>query len=107
MDKDVAYILYKSWKNLRNGGKPTVMDTAEDAIMRNKTNYNETDISRFRDGEMGLDETITSMKAEISAANKDNFNAKVEAMKAIGGIYRNCVVLWHASVHTISAQPKP
>lgn len=85
MDKDVAYILYKSWKNLRNGGKPTVMDTAEDAIMRNKTNYNETDISRFRDGEMGLDETITSMKAEISAANKDNFNAKVEAMKAIGG----------------------
>lgn len=84
-DKDVAYILYKSWKNLRNGGKPTVMDAAEDAIMRNKTNYNETDISRFRDGEMGLDETITSMKAEISAANKDDFKAKVEAMKAIGG----------------------
>ena len=84
-DKDVAYILYKSWKNLRNGGKPTVMDAAEDALMRNKTNYNETDISRFRDGEMGLDETITSMKAEISAANKDDFNAKVEAMKAIGG----------------------
>ncbi len=84
-DKDVAYILYKSWKNLRNGGKPTVMDAAEDALMRNKTNYNETDISRFRDGDMGLDETITSMKAEISAANKDDFNAKVEAMKAIGG----------------------
>lgn len=84
-DKDVAYILYKSWKNLRNGGKPTVMDAAEDALMRNKTNYNETDISRFRDGDMGLDETITSMKAEISAANKDDFKAKVEAMKAIGG----------------------
>ena len=84
-DKDVAYILYKSWKNLRNGGKPTVMDAAEDALMRNKTNYNETDISRFRDGDMGLDETITSMKVEISAANKDDFNAKVEAMKAIGG----------------------
>lgn len=84
-DKDVAYILYKSWKNLRNGGKPTIMDAAEDALMRNKTNYNETDISRFRDGDMGLDETITSMKAEISAANKDDFKAKVEAMKAIGG----------------------
>ncbi len=84
-DKDVAYILYKSWKNLRNGGKPTIMDAAEDALMRNKTNYNEADISRFRDGDMGLDETITSMKAEISAANKDDFNAKVEAMKAIGG----------------------
>lgn len=84
-DKDVAYILYKSWKNLRNGGKPTIMDAAEDALMRNKTNYNESDISRFRDGDMGLDETITNMKAEISAANKDDFNAKVEAMKAIGG----------------------
>ena len=84
-DKDVAYILYKSWKNLRNGGKPTIMDAAEDALMRNKTNYNETDISRFRDGDMGLEETITNMKAEISAANKDDFNAKVEAMKAIGG----------------------
>ena len=84
-DKDMAYILYKSWKNLRNGGKPTIMDSAEDALMRSKTNYNETDISRFRDGDMGLDETITSMKAEISAANKDDFKAKVEAMKAIGG----------------------
>ena len=84
-DKDVAYILYKSWKNLRNGGKPTIMDAAEDALMRNKTNYNEADISRFRDGDMGLNETITSMKAEISATNKDDFNAKVEAMKAIGG----------------------
>lgn len=65
--------------------KPTIMDSAEDALMRSKTNYNETDISRFRDGDMGLDETITSMKAEISAANKYDFKAKVEAMKAIGG----------------------
>ena len=84
-DKDVAYILYKSWKNLRNGGKPTIMDAAEDALMRSKAHYDETDVNRFRDGDMGLDETITSMKAEISAANKDDFNAKVEAMKAIGG----------------------
>lgn len=84
-DKDVAYILYKSWKNLRNGGKPTVMDVAEDALMRSKTHYDETDASRFRDGDMGLEETITSMKSEISAANKDDFKAKVEAMKAIGG----------------------
>lgn len=84
-DKDVAYILYKSWKNLRNGGKPTIMDAAEDALMRSKAHYDETDVNRFRDGDMGLEETITNMKAEISAANKDDFNAKVEAMKAIGG----------------------
>ena len=84
-DKDVAYILYKSWKNLRNGGKPTIMDAAEDALMRSKAHYDETDVNRFRDGDMGLEETISNMKAEISAANKDDFNAKVEAMKAIGG----------------------
>ncbi len=84
-DKDVAYILYKSWKNLRNGGKPTIMDAAEDALMRSKAHYDETDVNRFRDGDMGLEATITNMKAEISAANKDDFNAKVEAMKAIGG----------------------
>lgn len=84
-DKDVAYILYKSWKNLRNGGKPTIMDAAEDALMRSKAHYDETDVNRFRDGDMGLEETITNMKAEISAANKDDFNAKVEAMKAVGG----------------------
>ena len=84
-DKEVAYILYKSWKNLRNGGKPTIMDAAEDALMRSKAHYDETDVNRFRDGDMGLEETITNMKAEISAANKDDFNAKVEAMKAIGG----------------------
>lgn len=84
-DKDVAYILYKSWKNLRNGGKPTIMDAAEDALMRSKAHYDEMDVNRFRDGDMGLEETITNMKTEISAANKDDFNAKVEAMKAIGG----------------------
>ena len=49
-DKDVAYILYKSWKNMRNGGKPTIVDMAEDAMIRNKTYYNEADLVRFRDG---------------------------------------------------------
>ena len=52
-DKDVAYILYKSWKNLRNGGKPTIMDAAEDALMRSKTHYDELseDEVMFRDGD--------------------------------------------------------
>ena len=39
----------------------------------------------FRDGDMGLDETITKMKVEASQANADNWQAKQEAMKAIGG----------------------
>lgn len=40
-DKDVAYILYKSWKRLRNGGKPTIVDMAEDELMRSRTHYDE------------------------------------------------------------------
>ena len=84
-DKDVAYILYKSWKNLHNGGKPTIVDEAEDAVMRSKTHYDEVEKEHFRDGDMGLEETISYMKAEISKANADDFKAKTEAMKAIGG----------------------
>ena len=40
---------------------------------------------KFRDGEMGLDETIMQMKIAASQANADNWQAKQEAMKAIGG----------------------
>lgn len=40
---------------------------------------------KFRDGDMGLDETITQMKIAASQANADNWQAKQEAMKAIGG----------------------
>ena len=39
---------------------------------------------KFRDGDMGLDETITQMKIAASQANADNWQAKQEAMKAIG-----------------------
>ena len=40
---------------------------------------------KFRDGDMGLDETITQMKIAVGQANADNWQAKQEAMKAIGG----------------------
>lgn len=40
---------------------------------------------KFRDGDMGLDETITQMKIAASQANADNWQAKQEAMRAIGG----------------------
>lgn len=40
---------------------------------------------KFRDGDMGLDETITQMKIAASQANADNWQAKQEAMKTIGG----------------------
>lgn len=39
----------------------------------------------FRDGDMGLEETITKMKVEASQANADNWQAKQDAMRTIGG----------------------
>lgn len=39
----------------------------------------------FRDGDMGLEETITKMKVKASQANADNWQAKQDAMRAIGG----------------------
>ena len=39
----------------------------------------------FRDGDMGLEETITKMKVEASQANADNWQAKQDTMRAIGG----------------------
>ena len=39
----------------------------------------------YRDGDMELEETITKMKVEASQANADNWQAKQDAMRAIGG----------------------
>lgn len=39
----------------------------------------------FRDGDMGLEETITKMKVKASQANADNWQVKQDAMRAIGG----------------------
>ena len=67
-DLDTATKVVKDFVN------PKVSDenVADDGIM-------------FRDGDMGLDETITQMKIAASQANADNWQAKQEAMKAIGG----------------------
>ena len=40
---------------------------------------------RVRDGDLGLEEYITKMKAEALQANTDNLQAKRDAMRAIGG----------------------
>jgi hypothetical protein len=39
----------------------------------------------FRDGEMGLDEVVTQIKIAARQANADNWQAKENAMRAIGG----------------------
>lgn len=85
-DKDLSYILYKSWKNLRDKqGKGGVFAEAEDVVMRRRTSYDAEDVTRFRDPGLGLEETITKMKAEALQANTDNLQAKRDAMRAIGG----------------------
>ncbi len=85
-DKDLSYILYKSWKNLRDKqGKGGVFAEAEDVVMRRRTGYDADDVTRFRDPGLGLEETITKMKAEALQANTDNLQAKRDAMCAIGG----------------------
>lgn len=85
-DKDLSYILYKSWKNLRKKqGKGGVFADAEDAVMRRRTGYDADEVTRFRDPGLGLEETITKMKAEALQANTDNLQAKRDAMRAIGG----------------------
>lgn len=81
-DKDLSYILYKSWKNLRKKG---VFADAEDVVMRRRTGYDADDVTRFRDPGLGLEETITKMKAEAMQANVGNLQAKRDAMRAIGG----------------------
>lgn len=43
------------------------------------------DSFRFRDGDLGLEEYITKMKAEAMQANAGNLQAKRDAMRAIGG----------------------
>lgn len=42
-------------------------------------------VTRFRDPGLGLEETITKMKAEAMQANAGNLQAKRDAMRAIGG----------------------
>ena len=85
-DKDLSYILFKSWKNMRDKqGKGGVFADAEDAVMRRRTGYDADEVTRFRDPGLGLEETITKMKADALQANTDNLQAKRDAMRAIGG----------------------
>ena len=81
-DKDLSYILYKSWKNLRKKG---MFADAEDAVRRRQSGYDADDVTRFRDPGLGLEETITRMKTEAMQANAGNLQAKRDAMRAIGG----------------------
>ena len=88
-DKGLAYLSSASQPVQQEIDKQ-VLDTAtkvvKDFVSPKVSDENVADNGiMFRDGDMGLDETITQMKIAASQANADNWQAKQEAMKAIGG----------------------
>ena len=68
---------------------PGTSSAAKVATLSEINEFSDDNVSdndmKFRDGDMGLDETITQMKIAASQANADNWQAKQEAMKTIGG----------------------
>ena len=75
-----------------HGSTAVAPGTSSDAKLATKSEINEFSDKNvgdegvmFRDGDMGLDETITKMKIAASQANADNWQAKQDAMEAIGG----------------------
>lgn len=74
------------------GSTAVAPGTSSDAKLATKSEINEFSDNNvadegimFCDGDMGLEETITKMKVEASQANADNWQAKQDAMRAIGG----------------------
>lgn len=86
-DKEWSYVLWKSWHNLREGNNryQGPLAEAEDITRRERSNFGADESRLFRDADMGLEEAITKMKADASAANSADFAAKQAAMRAIGG----------------------
>lgn len=86
-DKEWSYVLWKSWRNLREGNNryQGPLAEAEDITRRERSNFGADESRLFRDADMGLEEAITKMKADAAAANSADFAAKQAAMRAIGG----------------------
>ena len=94
-DKEWSYVLWKSWRNLRetlaetrDGNKNPYrgpLTEAEEIVRRENSNFGASESRLFRDGDLGLEEAITKMKADAAAANGADFKAKQDAMRAIGG----------------------
>ena len=84
-DKEWSYVLWKSWRNLREGPRESFFTEAEDIVRRENSNFGASESRLFRDGDLGLEEAITKMKADAAAANGADFKAKQDAMRAIGG----------------------
>lgn len=84
-DKEWSYVLWKSWRNLREGNLRSFFTEAEDIVRREESNFGASESRLFRDGDLGLEEALTKMKADAATANGADFKAKQDAMRAIGG----------------------
>ena len=84
-DKEWSYVLWRSWRNLREGPRESFFTEAEDIVRRENSNFGASESRLFRDGDLGLEEAITKMKADAAAANGADFKAKQDTMRAIGG----------------------
>ena len=114
-DKELAYILYRSWKNLRDNG--SLFDIAEDIAMRSKTGFNEKQETneptnpnggggiRYRAGDMSAEEyeqkgiksgivkkarniyenAVSKHKYKTIEAFQDSMRSLLEMYKAISG----------------------
>lgn len=68
-DNDLRYILWRSWKNLKSGGRPSVFDQADTVVMREKTGFGKTEFSD--------DEASRRSENNIETINA-NFNEELQ-----------------------------
>lgn len=96
-DDHLRYILYRSWKNLRDRG--SVLDKAEDIVMRQETGWDEEmqrdgapSEMRFRDGDDLADDFLeTALRAaKREGASRDIRDAAMDALgKRVGSIAKS------------------
>ena len=87
-DKELAYILYRSWKNLRDNG--TLLDEAEDIDMRKKTGFNEKQQPNEPTDPNGGG-GIRYRVSEMSAEEYEQKGIKSGIVKRARDIYENAV----------------
>lgn len=87
-DKELAYILYRSWKNLRDNG--TLLDEAEDIDMRKKTGFNEKQQPNEPTDPNGGG-GIRYRVSEMSAEEYEQKGIKSGIVKKARDIYENAV----------------
>ena len=91
-DNDLRYILWRSWKNLKSGGRESLFDKAEDVVMQHE--LGQTDEARsasgengimFREGSDELKDVVEKMKADVERLHEGELDDLRSGARAIGG----------------------